>query len=79
MAWNAFVAVRCNGKLNDNHWNEVKSWAQVKKIWSAMGDWDFWLETNDKIKNTDELEHFVFNLRKQPWVEATSAQWWKEL
>ena len=79
MAWNAFVAIRCNGKLNDSHWQRVKEWSEVKKIWSTMGDWDFWVETNSEINNTDNLEQFVFKLRKEPWVESTCARWWKEV
>ncbi len=79
MAWNARVAVRCNGKLNDNHWDMVKAWPEVSKVWSTMGDWDFWLETNGEIKDTEALEHFVFKLRQESWVQSTSAHWWKEL
>ena len=79
MSWNAFIAIRCNGKLNDTHWEEVKNWGQVDKVWSSMGEWDYWLQLKDDISSTEDLEQFVFNLRSQPWIEATSSRWWKPI
>ncbi|OGO94202.1 MAG: hypothetical protein A3F10_05090 [Coxiella sp. RIFCSPHIGHO2_12_FULL_42_15] len=79
MAWHAFIAIKCNGKLNENHWEQVKQWAEVDKVWSSMGDWDFWMEANDNIKNTSDLEKLVFKLRKEPWVQSTTTYWWKEV
>ncbi len=79
MTWHAHIAVRCNGKLNATHWDQIKKWPEVKRVWSTMGDWDFWMEANDKIANTEDLEKFVFKLRKEGWVDGSSAHWWKEI
>ncbi len=79
MSWNAHIAIRCNGKLNEAHWDEVKKWPEVEKVWSSMGEWDYWIRLKPSLMQPDELEKFVFNLRKQPWVESTCARWWKEI
>lgn len=79
MSWNAYIAVRCNGKLNEAHWDEVKQWPEVEQVWSSMGEWDYWMKLNSPIDQPGKLETFVFNLRKEPWVESTCARWWKEV
>lgn len=79
MTWKAQIAIKCNGGLTKAHWDEVKKWAQVGKIWSSMGEWDYWMSLNTGINDTDELESFVFKLRQQPWVNSTSTRWWKEV
>lgn len=79
MSWNAYVAIACNGKINDSHWNEVKAWGEVQKVWSSMGEWDFWLALNEKVADVEGLESFVFKLRNMGWVDKTCTWWWKEV
>lgn len=79
MAWNAAISVKCNGKLNDTHWEAIKQWGWAERLWSTSGEWDFQLICNDHIANQDELEKAVFQLRSQAWVSDTNTQWWKAL
>ena len=79
MVWNAVVAVKCNGKLNDTHWETVKAWSSVKSVWSSMGDWDFWMLFDNSVNDQDKLEEAIFKLRQQDWISDTETSWWKEV
>jgi hypothetical protein len=79
MDWNAYVNIRANGKLNDSHWEEVKQWAEVEKIWTTQGHWDWMVKLRHSVKSHDDLEKVIFNLRGKPWISETSTWWAKEV
>ena len=79
MSWNAAIAIKCNGKFNDTHWEAIKKWGWTEKLWSTSGEWDFQLVCNNNISDQNQLEEAVFQLRNQDWVTDTNTQWWKSL
>ena len=78
MSWKAIVAVKCNGSLNETHWSAIKEWAGVERVWSTMGEWDFWVGFDSSVASQDQIESAVFELRKESWVGMTSTTWVKE-
>lgn len=79
MTWNALIGVKCNGSINNTQWDAIKSESWVKNIWSAMGEWDFWIVLDESVQQQDQLENTVLNLRQQPWINDTQTSWIKEV
>lgn len=79
MTWHAHIAVKGNGHFNDAHWDEVKSWPEVEKVWSTMGNWDWWVKLDSSVQAPTQIEALVADLRKKAWVSDTDTAWWKEV
>ena len=79
MKWNAYIAVKGNGNLTNAHWGQVKQWAGVDAIWSATGEWDWWIKLNSNTQNMGDVEGLAHKLREQAWVTDTNTQWWKAI
>ena len=79
MTWNAMVSVKCNGKLNETSWEDIKAWDFIEKVWSSSGHWDFEVELDSSVDNQDKLEKAVFQLRSQNWIADTETHWHREV
>ena len=78
--WNAYISIKSNSHFDEAEMEKcLKSWNDVDKFWSTMGDWDCWIKLNDNIKTPAQIEDFVCKLRKQPWVGESSSHWWRAM
>jgi hypothetical protein len=76
-SWNANIAIKSNGKIAEAKWDEVKNWAEVEKIWSTTGKWDWIVSLKSDKNDFDAAKKVAWALHKFPWVSETET-WWSQ-
>ena len=76
-SWQPWVWIKWKAGTPSAAWEDWQGKSQIKRAWSAQGEWDCCLSLD--VKDHEQLENFVWKeIRANKWVDTTRTMWIKD-